>query len=166
MSRRVRQQPTVAVGTRVLVPLLWHTMEAEVIEHRGFIGVGGREMVRIQPLDPADDRGAFEMPVEQLQIVSDPREPTSAAAGYPGHVERKSAPPPVLHLPVGARVRVQLPNSTLDMEVVEDRGVVNGQQRVGVRTLDSDLIQAELEVAAGDVEVLSLPKSRRGRAAA
>ena len=165
MSRRVRQQPTVAVGARVLVPLLWHTMEAEVVEHRGFIGVGGREMVRIQPLDPADDRGAFEMPVEQLQIASDPREP-AAAARYPARGKRKTAPPALVHLPVGARVRVQLPHSVLDMEVVEDRGVVNGQQRVGVRTLDDDLIQAELEVAADDVELLSPPRGRRGRAAA
>jgi hypothetical protein len=45
-------------------------MEAEVIEHRGFIGVGGREMVRIQPLDPADDRGAFEVPVDEIEVVT------------------------------------------------------------------------------------------------
>lgn len=166
MSRRVRQQPTVAVGTHVLVPLLWHTMQAEVIEHRGFIGVGGREMVRIQPLDPADDRGAFEMPVEQLQIVSDPREPAAAAAGYPGRVKRKTAPPALVHLPVGARVRVQLPHSILDMEVVEDRGIVEGRQVVRVMSLDGDYVRADLEVAAEDVELLSLPKSRRGRAAA
>jgi hypothetical protein len=64
----MRKRVTVPVGTRVLVPLLWHKMEAEVIEHRGFIGVGGREMVRIQPLDPADDRGAFDVPVEDIEV--------------------------------------------------------------------------------------------------
>ncbi|HLM68393.1 MAG TPA: hypothetical protein VK358_12730, partial [Longimicrobium sp.] len=62
MSRRVREKPTVEVGARVLVPFPWHKMEAEVIEHRGFIGAGGREMIRIQPLDPAGDRGPFEVP--------------------------------------------------------------------------------------------------------
>lgn len=159
MSRRAREQPTVPVGARVLVPLLWHKMEAEVIEHRGFIGAGGREMVRIQPLDPTDDRGAFDIAVEQLEIDGGPGQPAPARAA------RASARDP-LHVPIGARVRVQLPHSTLDMEVVADRGVVNGQQRLEVRTLDNDLIQAELEVAAEDVELLSLPKGRRGRAAA
>ena len=165
MSRRVRQQPTVTVGTRVLVPRLWDKMEAEVIEHRGFIGAGGREMIRIQPLDPADDRGAFELPVEHVEIPSGAPTPASSAAAYAGPVKRKKAPPP-LRLPVGAHVRVQLPNSVLDMEVVEDRGVLEGRQMIRVRTLDDGYIQADLEVAAEDVEVLSLPRGRRGRAAA
>lgn len=146
------------------VPLLWHTMEAEVIEHRGFIGAGGREMVRIQPLDPADDRGAFDIAVEQLELEPGPGQPAPAQAAS-GRASRTSAHDSPL-LPVGARVRVRLPHSTLDMEVVADRGVVNGQQRLEVRTLDNDLIQAELEVAAQDVELLSLPKARRRRAAA
>jgi hypothetical protein len=163
MSRRARERPTVPVGTRVLVPFPWHTMEAEVIEHRGFIGVGGREMVRIQPLDPTDDRGAFDVPVEEIEIASGPPTPVSSAVGVAVH-RGKTSPPP-LRLPVGARVRVQLPNSILDMEVVEDRGLVDGQQIVRVQTLDGAYIQADLEVAADDVEVLSLPKARRGRAA-
>jgi hypothetical protein len=150
----------------VLVPLLWHKMEAEVIEHRGFIGAGGREMVRIQPLDPTDDRGAFDIAVEQLEIEPGPGQPAPAGAASARRRTGRTNPPPPLRLPVGARVRVQLPHSTLDMEVVADRGVVNGQQRLEVRTLDDDLIQAELEVAAEDVELLSLPKPRRGRAAA
>jgi hypothetical protein len=164
MTRRVRQQPTVAVGTRVLVPRLWDKMEAEVIEHRGFIGVGGREMIRIQPLDPEDDRGAFELPVEHVEIVTGPLEPAASPGRRAGPVKKK--PPAPFRLPIGARVRVQLPHSMLDMEVIEDRGVVDGRQLLGVRTLDDGLIQAELEVAAEDVDVLSLPKSRRGRAAA
>jgi hypothetical protein len=165
MSRRVREQPTVAVGTRVLVPRLWDKMEAEVIEHRGFIGVGGREMIRIQPLDPTDDRGPFEMPVEEVEIASGPLAPASRAARHRGHGGRTNSSPP-LHLPVGAQVRVQLPNSVLDMEVVEDRGIVEGQQIVRVVTLDGGYIQADLEVRAADVELLLLPKARRGRAAA
>jgi hypothetical protein len=72
MSRRSRQKITVPVGTRVLVPFPWHKMEAEVIEHRGFIGVGGREMVRVQPLDP-DDGGAWDVPVEEIEIVAEQR---------------------------------------------------------------------------------------------
>lgn len=165
MSRRVRERPTVPVGTRVQVPLLWHTMLAEVIEHRGFIGVDGREMIRIQPLDPADDRGAFDIAVADVEIVSGPPAPAASAVGYAGRGRRKASQPPLL-LPVGAQVRVRLPNSVLDMEVVEDRGIVEGQQLVRVVTLDGAYIQADLEVAAGDVELLSLPKARRGRAAA
>jgi hypothetical protein len=165
MSRRVRERPTVPVGARVQVPLLWHTMLAEVIEHRGFIGVDGREMIRIQPLDPADDRGAFDIAVADVEIVSGPPAPLSNAAGYAGRGGRKTSAPPLI-LPVGARVRVQLPHSILEMEVVEDRGIVEGQQMVRVVTLDGAYIQADLEVAADDVELLSLPKTKRRRAAA
>jgi hypothetical protein len=164
MSRRVRESPTVAVGTRVLVPLLWHKMDAVVIEHRGFIGVGGREIVCIQPLDPADDRGPFEVPVEEIEIASGPT-PAEAAA-VPGRRRGRADSRPVPHLPVGAHVRVQLPNSILDMEVVEDQGVHEGRQIVRVRSLDAEHVHADWEVAAEDVEILSLPRARRGRAAA
>jgi hypothetical protein len=159
MSRRTRERPTVQVGTRVLVPLPWHTMEAVVIEHRGFIGVGGREMVCIQPLDPADDRGPFEVPVEELEIVA----AEAPSGGRRGRAAERQA---AVHLPVGAHVRVELPNSILDMEVIGDRGLVEGRQIVHVRSLDAEYVQADFEVAAEDVEVLSLPRARRGRAAA
>jgi hypothetical protein len=48
-------------------------MEAEVVEHRGFIGVGGREMVRVQPLDPTDDGGAWGVPIDEIEIVDEQR---------------------------------------------------------------------------------------------
>jgi len=70
MSRPVRQKPTVLVGTRVRVPFPWHKMDAEVIEHRGFIGVGGREMVRVRPLDSTDDGGAWDIPIDEIEIVA------------------------------------------------------------------------------------------------
>jgi hypothetical protein len=44
-------------------------MAAEVIEHRGFIGVGGREMVRIRPEGAQDDEGAFDVPVDEIEII-------------------------------------------------------------------------------------------------
>jgi hypothetical protein len=72
MKRVAREKPTVAVGTRVRVPFPWHKMDAEVIEHRGFIGMGGREMVRVQPLDP-DDGGAWDVPVEEIEIIAEQR---------------------------------------------------------------------------------------------
>lgn len=72
MSQPVRQKPTVRVGTRVRVPFPWHKMDAEVIEHRGFIGVGGREMVRVQPLDP-EDGGAWDVPIDEIEIVAEQR---------------------------------------------------------------------------------------------
>lgn len=163
MSRRARERPTVPVGTRVLVPLLWHKMEAEVIEHRGFIGAGGREMVRIQPLDPTDDRGAFDIAVDNVEIAPGPVSPGSRTVRHPHGRGTADAP---VHLPVGTRVRVQLPHSVLDMEVAEDRGMIDGRQIVRVQSLDPEYVQSDLEVAAEDVEVLSLPRSRRGRAAA
>lgn len=161
MARRAIERPTVAVGTRVLVPFPRHKMEAVVIEHRGFIGVGGREMVRIQPLD--SDGGPFVVPVEEIEIASGPAPVEAAAARGRGRGRAESQPG--AHLPVGARVRVELPHSVLDMEVVEDLGVLEGRQIVRVQSLDADYVHADLEVAAEDVEVLSLPK-RRGRAAA
>lgn len=161
MSRRARERPTVVVGTHVLVPFPRHKMEAVVIEHRGFIGVGGREMVRIQPLD--SDGGPFVVPVEEIEIASGPA-PVEAAAAR-GRRRGPADSPPVVHLPVGAHVRVELPNSVLDMEVVEDLGELDGRQFVRVQSLDAEYVHADFEVAAEDVEVLSLPK-RRGRAAA
>lgn len=166
MSRRRRETPTIQVGTHVLVPLLWHKLEAVVIEHRGFIGVGGREIVCIQPVDSDDDRGPFEMPVEELEVISGPTGDSPAppsAAGRRGGGLRSVQP---MHLPVGAHVRVLLPHSTLDMEVLEDRGIVDGRQVVRVRSLDHAYVHADFEVAAEDVEVLSMPKAKRGRAAA
>lgn len=73
MGRRRRQTITVPVGTRVLVPFPSHKMTAEVIEHRGFIGVGGREMVRIRPEGSKDDEGAFDVPVDEIEIVAEQR---------------------------------------------------------------------------------------------
>jgi hypothetical protein len=162
MSRRARERPTVAVGTRVLVPFPHHKMEAVIIEHRGFIGVGGRELVRIQPLD--SDGGPFEVPVEEIEIASGPAPAEAAAAG--GRRRGPADSQPVVHLPVGAHVRVELPNSVLDMEVVEDLGELEGRQVVRVQSLDAEYVHADFEVAAEDVEVLSLPKTRRKRAEA
>lgn len=164
MSRRAGERPTVAVGTRVLVPFPHHKMEALVIEHRGFIGVGGRELVRIQPLD--SDGGPFEVPVEEIEIASGPAPVEAAGAAARGRRRGPAESQPVVHLPVGAHVRVQLPHSVLDMEVVEDLGDLEGRQVVRVQSLDSGYVHADFEVAVEDVEVLSLPKARRRRAAA
>jgi hypothetical protein len=72
-TRRKREQITVPVGTHVLIPFPQHKMDAEVIEHRGFIGVGGREMVRIRPMGSDDDQGAFDVPVDEIEIVAEQR---------------------------------------------------------------------------------------------
>lgn len=78
MSRGSRKKPSVAVGTRVRVPFPWHRMNAEVIEHRGFIGVGGAEMVRIRPLDDLDSPEPFDVPVDEIEVVSEPAKPRAA----------------------------------------------------------------------------------------
>lgn len=73
MARRVREVITVPVGARVLIPFPGHKMEAEVIEHRGFIGVGGREMVRIRLAGSDDEGGAFDVPVDEIEVVGKQR---------------------------------------------------------------------------------------------
>jgi len=61
-----------AVGSRV--KLLWgeHPVEAEVIEDRGNLGVGGRRLLRIRlALNPGDvaEPVEFEMPAEDVVPV-------------------------------------------------------------------------------------------------
>jgi len=68
-------------------------------------------------------------------------------------------------LPVGAHVRVQFPVSTLDMEVIEDRGYlgIGGRQIVRVRALGETDLPSDFEVPSEEVEVLSLPEPKRRR---
>ena len=71
-------------------------------------------------------------------------------------------------LPVGARVRVPFPTSTLDAEVVIDLGFVGvgGRQLVHVRALGETDLPKDFDVAVEEVEVLWAPPGRRRRRAA
>lgn len=75
--RRLRgmvTQKKLRVGTRVSFPYGTREIEAEVIENRGPLGVGGRQIVRVRFWD---DFGAgegqdktFEMPADELTPVT------------------------------------------------------------------------------------------------
>jgi hypothetical protein len=68
-------------------------------------------------------------------------------------------------LPVGARVRVPFPTTTLDAEVVIDLGFVGvgGRQLVHVRALEDTDLPKDFDVPVEEVEVLSVPPRRRNR---
>lgn len=70
---------TLPVGTRVLVH--WPTTtEAEVIEDRGYLGIGGRQIVRIRATQETDLPKDFEVPAEELEVVSLPEPKTRRRA--------------------------------------------------------------------------------------
>lgn len=71
-------------------------------------------------------------------------------------------------LPVGARVRVPFPTSTLEAEVVIDLGFVGvgGRQLVHVRATEETDLPQDFDVAVEEVEVLWVPPRRRHRRAA
>jgi hypothetical protein len=73
-----------------------------------------------------------------------------------------------LTLPVGTIVRVQWPASTMDAEVIEDRGYLGrgGRQIVRVRALEETDLPSDFEVPSEEVEVLSLPEPKTRRRAA
>lgn len=154
MPRRTREAITVPVGTRVLIPFPSHKMAAEVIEHRGFIGVGGREMVRIRSLASDDDSGAFDVPVDEIEVVSEQR----AGRGHAGKTpeSRKSAPERVR---VGTRVRYRLPAGVLEAEVIEDRGFIRqgGEQVVRIRTIDEPDFPDEFDTPVRLLDVVDPP---------
>jgi len=73
MARRngaPRRDGEIVVGSRVVYHMPWGTLDAEVIEDRGNIGVNGRRIVRIRTFDDYDEaRLDFEVPVKDLTVA-------------------------------------------------------------------------------------------------
>jgi hypothetical protein len=62
------------VGTRVRYRYPAATLEAEVIEDRGFILQGGEQVVRIRAVEETDFPTEFDTPVRLLEVVHPPSE--------------------------------------------------------------------------------------------
>ena len=150
MSRRVREKVTVPVGTRVRVPFPWHKASGFVVEHRGFIGVNGREMVRVKALHDDDVFSDCDFPAEELEVVPPPAQA-----------------PAVDEFCWGTRVRAHLPTGTVDGTVVEDRGLIlDGEMRtVRIRTCEETYYINEFEIPSIFLEVLPPARRRRTRSA-
>ena len=61
----------IKVGDTVKFTLAGVVRTARVIEDRGPIGVGGRQLLRVEIVDPdlGDDAPRFEIPAEQVQAA-------------------------------------------------------------------------------------------------
>lgn len=57
-------------GERVTFSYRGHVVQAEVVEDRGDIGVGGRQIVRVRFGEDASDIAEFEMPATELTRVA------------------------------------------------------------------------------------------------
>lgn len=72
MSRKVTKPRGVPLGTRVRVHFPGAVLDAEVVEDRGFIGIGGRQIVVVRVLGETYFPREMEFPVAELEIVSPP----------------------------------------------------------------------------------------------
>lgn len=81
MGKKKEKPLTLPVGTRVLVHWPTSKMEAEVIEDRGYLGKGGRQIVRIRATEETDLPKDFEVPAEELEVVSLPEPKRRRKAG-------------------------------------------------------------------------------------
>ena len=67
-ERTVKPRSQVTVGTRGYLQRFGGRMPVEVIEDRGHIGVGGRQLLRVRPIDaPCEPDPAFEVPAEDFE---------------------------------------------------------------------------------------------------
>lgn len=191
MSRKRKEKPfTLPVGTLVRVRFPGGTMDAKVIEDRGYLGIGGRQIVRIYATEETDFVKDFEMPAEELEVLAyppghngSPHGPWKPADSPPVRsgiwqgfasvddgFERRSgtvtSPRPrakPLTLPVGTHVRVQFPGGTFEAEVIEDRGYlgIGGRQIVRIRPTHETDLASDFEVPSEEVEVVSYPPGHK-----
>lgn len=78
MSRKIRKARGVPLGTRVRVHFPGAVLNAEIVEDRGFIGVGGRQIVVVRVLGETYFPREMEFPVAELEIVSAPGQDQAA----------------------------------------------------------------------------------------
>ena len=71
-SRRRRRR--LRVGDKISLTFVGRRRVARVIEDRGDIGVGGRQLIRIIDLGPgAEYREPYEVPAEYVTLLNPPR---------------------------------------------------------------------------------------------
>lgn len=78
MSRKVTKARGVPLGTRVRVHFPGAVLDAEVVEDRGFIGIGGRQIVVVRTLEETYFPREMEFPIAELEIVSVPGQERAA----------------------------------------------------------------------------------------
>ena len=74
---RSRSRPTeraagVPLGTRVRIHFPAATLDGEVVEDRGFIGIGGRQLVVVRTMEETYFPREMEFAVADLEIVAPP----------------------------------------------------------------------------------------------
>jgi hypothetical protein len=72
MSKKTTEPRGVPLGTRVRVHFPGAVLDAEVVEDRGFIGLGGRQIVVVRTLEQTYFPREMEFPVAELEILSVP----------------------------------------------------------------------------------------------
>lgn len=65
-----RPQKTIRVGDRVILVVGERRLPAEVVEDRGFIGRGGRQLLRIRRLGVSPELSEpYEVPAEEVEVA-------------------------------------------------------------------------------------------------
>ena len=71
-SSRPKKPKRIKVGDRVILHLGTSDELAEVVEDRGFIGMGGRQLLRIRKLGVGPELSMpYEVPAEETELVRD-----------------------------------------------------------------------------------------------
>jgi hypothetical protein len=80
-TRKHKTQPeALPVGARVKVRFPGGVLNAEVVEDRGFLGIGGRQIVRVRAVEETDLPSDFEIPAEDVEVLSLPKKNGRRAA--------------------------------------------------------------------------------------
>ena len=77
-TRKITGFQGVPLGTRVRIHFPGATLDAEVVDDRGFIGVGGRQLVVVKTLEQTYFPREMELAVADLEILGPPPEERAA----------------------------------------------------------------------------------------
>lgn len=69
MRRKTSKPRGLPLGSRVRVHFPGAVLDAEVVEDRGFIGIGGRQIVVVRTLEETYFPREMEFPVAELEIL-------------------------------------------------------------------------------------------------
>jgi hypothetical protein len=74
VSKKVMEavSPRIPVGTPVRVHFPAATLEAVVVEDRGFLGPRGQQVVRVRATEETDYPTDFEIPVGNVEVLGPP----------------------------------------------------------------------------------------------
>jgi hypothetical protein len=143
------------VGDRVKMIAGSLQFPALVVEDRGNIGVGGRQLIGIRRLRvPAYMVGPYEVAAEDVVLMSNGK----------GSSARKATSSRKRRFKVGDRVNILFGDDRRPAVVVEDRGNlgVGGRQVVGLRQLNvPDYMTNQFELSADDLELVRSASPRR-----